>query len=690
MNTPNDTTTQGNLSAALALAGQGIAVFPVGPDKRPLFKGWQAKATTDAARIRVWWRDHPDAMPALLTGKRNGFAVLDVDRKNGKDGFAELAGLGLDVDALSAAQVVTASGGRHIYFRWSEGMTNSADGLPPGLDVRGEGGFVVAPGAVNGKGVYELLSGRLTAELPAWPDALPIRRKAAEPGEARPTGLPWPVFAEAVRAVPNDIPDRETWVARLAAIHAESGGDPDGLALAHEWSARHKTYDPAETDRVWASFKRSDGATGWRFIRDAQKLGFRHPELDQLDAAELDQCWSEDELAAAAHEAEEAVCDHWADHFGLDDDMRRLLGAPVSSEEADPSFGLTLLDPDQCASFKPAPYVAKGLIAQGDVACIVGAPGVGKTPAASEAAYCVSLGKDAFGMRTRQGGVLYLATENERDMRKRVTALRDRHGYSLDFHVVADCAGRFADKDFLKRLKRLIVARRPVLIVVDTLGAAMPGFDENSSEGMGVVLAICQSLRRLGPAVLLVHHDTKGGDGLPRGHSSLNGALDMNLALKRGEDGVVVGVPSKNKNGPSNEPILAFRIKVVELGIDDDLDPITTVVCEEEGVAGLPKKKAKGEKLSASARAVLGILEELTRNGDRPTTRKEWRAACLASDKVCASDEMQSKRAALRRALEALAQGGLYTVHGADLEEIRLVVAPAMLDPDDDHGEALI
>jgi len=51
---------------------------------------------------------------------------------------------------------------------------------------------------------------------------------------------------------------------------------------------------------------------------------------------------------------------------------------------------------------------------------------------------------------------------------------------------------------------------------------------------------------------------------------------------------------------------------------------------------------------------------------------------------------MQSKRAALRRALEALTQGGLYAVHGADLEEIRLVVAPATLVPDDDHGEALI
>ncbi|MDW4496355.1 AAA family ATPase [Sulfitobacter sp. D35] len=355
----------------------------------------------------------------------------------------------------------------------------------------------------------------------------------------------------------------------------------------------------------------------------------------------------------------------------------------------DPTFGLTLLDPDQCASFKPAPYVAKGLIAQGDVACIVGAPGVGKTPAASEIAYCVSLGKEAFGMRTRQGGVLYLATENERDMRKRVTALRNRHDYSPDFHVVADCAGRFTDKDFLTRLKSLIAARRPALIVVDTLGAAMPGFEENSSEGMGVVLAICQSLRRLGPAVLLVHHDTKGGDGLPRGHSSLNGALDMNLALKRGDDGIVVGVPSKNKNGPSNEPILAFRNEVVELGLDEDLDPITTVVAEVEPLSGVSRKKAKGEKLAPSAKAALKILEDLTRDGEKPTTRVEWQKACVASDKVSAANP-DSRVRAFQRAMESLARAENYTAHGDDGEEIRLVVAREMLDSNDDDGDALL
>ncbi|MFU1479058.1 bifunctional DNA primase/polymerase [Roseovarius sp. C7] len=227
MNTPYGTTIQNNLSAALALAMDGIAVFPVSTRKRPLVKGWQDKATPDPDQIKAWWAKWPDAMPALQTGKRNGVMVLDVDRKNGKDGFAELAALGLDVDTLSDTQSATAGDGRHLYFVWSEGMGNSAAGLPPGLDVRGEGGFVVAPGAANGNGVYKLLKGSLTGKLPPWPEALPIRRRATEPGDAQPTGLPWPVFVEAVRAVPNDIKDRETWVARIAAIHAESGGGSD-------------------------------------------------------------------------------------------------------------------------------------------------------------------------------------------------------------------------------------------------------------------------------------------------------------------------------------------------------------------------------------------------------------------------------------------------------------------------------
>ena len=75
-----------NRRAALALAAEGWHVIPLGPNKRPLVKGWQDKATSDARQIERWWARRPDAMPGLVTGERNGFTVLDIDQKNGKDG----------------------------------------------------------------------------------------------------------------------------------------------------------------------------------------------------------------------------------------------------------------------------------------------------------------------------------------------------------------------------------------------------------------------------------------------------------------------------------------------------------------------------------------------------------------------------------------------------------------------------
>ena len=100
MSQPNVITYHPNLQAALDLAKAGIRVFPVTPDKRPLVK-WKTEATTDPAKIRRWWRRWPDAMPAFATGDESGIDVLDLDRKDGKDGFKALAALGIDPADLS-------------------------------------------------------------------------------------------------------------------------------------------------------------------------------------------------------------------------------------------------------------------------------------------------------------------------------------------------------------------------------------------------------------------------------------------------------------------------------------------------------------------------------------------------------------------------------------------------------------
>ena len=137
---------QENLSAALALASAGIKIFPAGADKRPLLKGWQDAATCNADQINTWW-EHAAALPAIPCGQNN-LLVIDCDRHSGgADGVAAFKSLVAAHGALprQVPLVKTPNGGLHVYFRQPNGeaLGNGRGSLPPGIDVRGAGGFVV-------------------------------------------------------------------------------------------------------------------------------------------------------------------------------------------------------------------------------------------------------------------------------------------------------------------------------------------------------------------------------------------------------------------------------------------------------------------------------------------------------------------------------------------------------------------
>jgi hypothetical protein len=141
-------------SSALRLAEDGFPVFPVRPgDKRPLISGWKEAATMDPAIIAAWWSQWPDANIGIVTGERSGLVVLDVDvATGGLESFEELKSCISDwPDTL---MVRTGSGGLHVYFRMWDGIRigNSVSKLAPGLDIRGEGGFVVAPPSLHASG----------------------------------------------------------------------------------------------------------------------------------------------------------------------------------------------------------------------------------------------------------------------------------------------------------------------------------------------------------------------------------------------------------------------------------------------------------------------------------------------------------------------------------------------------------
>jgi putative DNA primase/helicase len=144
------------LKAALAYAGRGVPVFPCESGaKRPLTRNGHWDATTDRRAIERWWERWPSANVGLPTGQESGIVVLDVDVEDGGlDSLARLERVGTPVP--KTARTRTGGGGVHIFFRYPGGkeIRNSAGLLGPGLDVRGEGGYVVVPPSQT-QGPYE-------------------------------------------------------------------------------------------------------------------------------------------------------------------------------------------------------------------------------------------------------------------------------------------------------------------------------------------------------------------------------------------------------------------------------------------------------------------------------------------------------------------------------------------------------
>lgn len=112
--------------------------------KHPRIKRGFLAAALDADPLRQWWTQWPEANIGIPTGEASGFDVLDVDPRHG--GEESLAELEAKQGRLPATiEAISGGGGRHVLFKHREGVRN-ATGFLPGLDVRGEGGYVlVAP-----------------------------------------------------------------------------------------------------------------------------------------------------------------------------------------------------------------------------------------------------------------------------------------------------------------------------------------------------------------------------------------------------------------------------------------------------------------------------------------------------------------------------------------------------------------
>lgn len=143
------------LTAALDYTSRGFQVIRLTPRQKIPFKGSKGvkDATCDPETINALWADSPTANIGLAMG--NGLFALDFDVKDGQQGAATLQSLisqGLPLDTLNST---TPTGGCHYVLRAPAGMKipNSA-GLLPGLDIRCDGGYIVAAPSVTDQGAY--------------------------------------------------------------------------------------------------------------------------------------------------------------------------------------------------------------------------------------------------------------------------------------------------------------------------------------------------------------------------------------------------------------------------------------------------------------------------------------------------------------------------------------------------------
>lgn len=279
---------------------------------------------------------------------------------------------------------------------------------------------------------------------------------------------------------------------------------------------------------------------------------------------------------------------------GVAREIRRKLWEAGKRPSAPPGPPFRLMSADELADLPPVPSRVRGVLPAQGIAAVYGPPGSGKTFLTLDLLGAVADGREWFGHRVEACAVVYLALEGEAGIAQRVQAYRSRYG-------LAPARMRFVAQPFAllepADVAELADAIREAgcaggIVAIDTLNRAAPGADENDSRDMGRIIEGAKALQAaLGGLVLVVHHSGKDSTRGLRGHSSLMAALDAVVEVWREGDRREWRI-AKAKDAADGEAH-PFRLEVIELGTDDDGEPITScVVAEAEPEAA--RKPAPG------------------------------------------------------------------------------------------------
>jgi hypothetical protein len=640
------------LDAALAYAARGLKVFPAlikaGAKKSHKSAehsgGERWGATRNSDQIRRDFTKWPDALIGLPTDADNGLWVLEADTLKGRhkhDGLASLQALMAQHGPLPETLTAESpSGSRHLYFRWPEGLTikNATNAPAPGLDVRGEGGMVIAPPSLRETGAYRWVCEAEIAEAPCW-----LLQLVAGPADDKPQpqssddidpealGTLWEIRAALstiLREERNRSLDWQGWNNFGMATFRAAGGSEDGFALFDSFSQHSGEYDDVDTRKRWQGYHSCPPHT----------LGFAYLASE---AHKIDPEWRLTVARAEAKMKAKAAGDNASDDAGAGpqaatDELISVRASAVAAEALD--------------------WLWPGRFARGKLGIIAGLPDEGKgVLTAHMAARCTNpelLWPCGEG-KAPQGNVILLTAEDDiadTVVPRLMAAGADRdHIEIIKLVVDTDKFGKPRRRMFslvrdLEKLRAKIAEiGNVVLIIIDPITAYL-GVGEIDSFRDADVRAVLAPLQELAgeldiTVVALMHFNKKVDvvNVMLRVSNSLAfvaASRHVYAVVHDPDTRRTLLVRGKNNLARRDDRALAFRIDVREVGRDQrNGRPIEAPfliweseyvdITATEALQAINESKAPGARGQAKK-----WLRELLRNG--PVLQTEIEEACKA------------------------------------------------------------
>jgi hypothetical protein len=269
----------------------------------------------------------------------------------------------------------------------------------------------------------------------------------------------------------------------------------------------------------------------------------------------------------------------------------------------------------------------------------------------------IAAGWEYRGCRVKQCSVVYFALEGQEGFIARIQAFKDAHKITdVPFYLSADRIVLPQDgAAVVASIRQQFPDVKPGVVVLDTLNRSIGG-SENDPSDMGQYVRAADMIREAFNCVVIVIHHCGVEGTRPRGHTSLTGAADAQLAVKRDDVGNIVATVEFMKDGPQGDMIVS-SLEQVTVGTDDDGDAITSCVIRP---ADASSSKAKAKVTGPAAIALRILQDTIAEQGEVPhsnthippntrtTDEKTWRANCYAGMTTDDSTQTAKQKAFVR------------------------------------------